>query len=707
MQTARETSYEALHIILEHISSGAPVLARDLAIQELEAFRSDPTSRDVELLNVALKATGLTPYIIHPTEHLSTFDALSYEANRVSIGQNSLILHNEQERAYLALLSGKSLLLSAPTSFGKSTLLDAFLATKQPRTVVVIVPTIALLDEVRRRLRTTFPNYTFVTQAGSTPGSKTIYILTQERFLEIKEPPTPDFFMIDEFYKLSPGQLTEENERVLALNLCFQTLLRTGAQYLLTGPPIHNISPSLAEKLETVSITYSRFAPVSQTYEDRSKFAKTSSERQQDLLQTLRERDLGQTLVFCSSPTSTEKLANFISSALPINTPNIVKMLADWLESEYGESWSLISHIRSGIGIHHAQLPRSIQRAVLRLFNNHTLSTLICTSTIIEGVNTAARTVVIFDKKLGKSTPLDEFTFANIAGRAGRMGHYLRGHVISYISRPQQTRTEVDSPLVSQATDMKSEFLLELPSEKISNSSLRMRRNELLKEYEIPEDLAADLSGRDIPRCASIYKYLRTLDNTEFSQLQVEGLAEDSVLKKILFVIWQHFDSLNTKQCYREWYRYTAARTHLGDIKGEIFSRAQYNNSDYDRACREVFQFHRTSLSYRLPRNLSTFQIIYNYVALHEHMEITKLDATIASISCEFLPPYVTLLEEYGIPVPIAMKLVKFGYRPQNADDVIPHSALSATKYLSSGHSSHIERWFLEDFLDGIGYALL
>ena len=87
-------------------------------------------------------------------------------------------------------------------------------------------------------------------------------------------------------------------------------------------------------------------------------------------------------------------------------------------------------------------------------------------------------------------------------------------------------------------------------------------------------------------------------------------------------------------------------------------------------------------------------------------MDITTLDATIALISWEFLPPYVTLLEEYGIPVPIAMKLVEFGYRPQNADDVIPHSALSATKYLSSGHPSDIERWFLEDFLDGIGYSL-
>ena len=56
MQTARETSYEALRIILEHVSSGAPVSARDLAIRELEAFRFDPKSRDVELLNVALKA---------------------------------------------------------------------------------------------------------------------------------------------------------------------------------------------------------------------------------------------------------------------------------------------------------------------------------------------------------------------------------------------------------------------------------------------------------------------------------------------------------------------------------------------------------------------------------------------------------------------------------------------------------------------------
>ena len=47
----------------------------------------------------------------------------------------------------LWLLDGDNVILSAPTSFGKSLLVDAFLAMRTPSTVVVILPTIALIDE--------------------------------------------------------------------------------------------------------------------------------------------------------------------------------------------------------------------------------------------------------------------------------------------------------------------------------------------------------------------------------------------------------------------------------------------------------------------------------------------------------------------------------------------------------------------------------
>jgi reverse gyrase len=51
-------------------------------------------------------------------------------------------------------MSGKNLAIIAPTSFGKSFIIDAFIALKQPKNTAIIVPTIALTDETRRRLQT-------------------------------------------------------------------------------------------------------------------------------------------------------------------------------------------------------------------------------------------------------------------------------------------------------------------------------------------------------------------------------------------------------------------------------------------------------------------------------------------------------------------------------------------------------------------------
>ena len=57
-----------------------------------------------------------------------------------------------------------------------------------------------------------------------------------------------------------------------------------------------------------------------------------------------------------------------------------------------------------------------------------TLPILICTSTLIEGVNTAAKSVLIYDKAIANRN-YDFFTFSNIRGRAGRLGQHHVGKV--------------------------------------------------------------------------------------------------------------------------------------------------------------------------------------------------------------------------------------------------------------------------------------
>ena len=112
-------------------------------------------------------------------------------------------LHPEQSSVLAKLLDGKNIAVSAPTSFGKSFIIDAFIAAKQPDNVVIIVPTIALMDETRRRLFKKFSeHYTIITAPDTRLGPKNILIFPQERalgFLSALE--TINLLVVDEFYK--------------------------------------------------------------------------------------------------------------------------------------------------------------------------------------------------------------------------------------------------------------------------------------------------------------------------------------------------------------------------------------------------------------------------------------------------------------------------------------------------------------------------
>jgi hypothetical protein len=101
------------------------------------------------VLEALLRQVGLFPYL--EPENLSEADQLAYEAHR-PYQLADLVLHRDQATVYRRLLDGENIILSAPTSFGKSLIIDALLASGRYRNVVIIVPTIALIDETRRRL---------------------------------------------------------------------------------------------------------------------------------------------------------------------------------------------------------------------------------------------------------------------------------------------------------------------------------------------------------------------------------------------------------------------------------------------------------------------------------------------------------------------------------------------------------------------------
>ena len=124
-------------------------------------------------------------------------------------------------------------------------------------------------------------------------------------------------------------------------------------------------------------------------------------------------------LIFVSSPDRANRLAsNLVEKGVRVGRG---EEFARWIEANFGGGWLLSDAVGSGVGLHHGRIPRAVASHFIRLFNSGDLPLLICTSTLIEGVNTAAKSVLIYDKAINRED-FDFFTFSNIRGRAGRLG---------------------------------------------------------------------------------------------------------------------------------------------------------------------------------------------------------------------------------------------------------------------------------------------
>lgn len=185
------------------LNSGQEVPARDLLIKLL-CYLQNKGLPYTPLINALIREVGLYPYMDESTTDWN--DAFVYNLFKVDVGLgDEKALHREQYRLLSALLEGKNIAVSAPTSFGKSFVIDAFIRLKKPMNVMIIVPTIALSDETRRRIHKKFANeYNVITTTGEELSEKNIFIFPQERALHyIDRLESIDILIVDEFYKSS------------------------------------------------------------------------------------------------------------------------------------------------------------------------------------------------------------------------------------------------------------------------------------------------------------------------------------------------------------------------------------------------------------------------------------------------------------------------------------------------------------------------
>jgi hypothetical protein len=279
----------------------------------------------MRVIEALVRQCGLFPYLDPSSAATDDLFAIGLHKLR-SLGED-FVLHSKQRAILTILLGGRSVVLSAPTSFGKSVLIDAMLAEGTYSNVLILVPTIALMDEARRRLSLRFsPGYKVITHLSQDKGSKNIFILTPER-ANLERIGVLDLFIVDEFYKLG---LVEDVGRHATLNkLCYR-LLKTGKQFFMLGPNIEGIPDQMRERCEFLQSEF------------RTVAANVSVLKAADPVEeTIRLcKELGDsTIVFCRSPGRVVEVSNRMIAA-GLSWPNTrARQASEWAGAQFHPEW--------------------------------------------------------------------------------------------------------------------------------------------------------------------------------------------------------------------------------------------------------------------------------------------------------------------------------------------------------------------------------
>lgn len=594
-----------------------------------------------ELISSLARSTGLWNYI--NTECANFDDALVAEAvTAPELG--GIIFHREQVHALNALLTGKNLILSAPTSFGKSLLIDALLATDNYKRIAVVLPTIALLDEFRRRFRDRFAKKFNVVmhQSEISTDEPTIFLGTQERLIYRDDLGQLDLTVVDEFYKLDPAR---RDDRSGTLNAAVYKLLKRSKQFFFLGPNIDKISIS-SDARWNFEFLKTRFSTVAV---DTLDLQHVENKRER-LIEEIGEDSNWPTLVFVSSPDKANKLAIELSEKMAVSED--MSGFADWLRSNIGANNFLSEAVEYGFGVHHGRIPRAIAARMVRLFDQQKLPVLLCTSTLIEGVNTAAKTVMIFDKKIANESN-DFFTFSNIRGRAGRLGQHHIGQVLIFNDVPEQTELEVSPTMFGNDSELPDEFIVHIEKpdrSKRSDSRFQYFKDQLGIEGEELR-LASSIGLETATNLRSeVEKSLESNANLIWS-----GWPNWNEILELCQVISKHkaingFGAFSPKQLALLINKLRQAST----LKGFLLEQDR-NYQGPPQGRDNIFKFLR-ACEYGLPQHFSVIELFAKQMDY-------KVDYSlfIGGISSWFRDEILKELDEEGIPIQVSERFYNDG----------------------------------------------
>lgn len=390
--------------------------------------------------------------------------------NSIMLGDQTVSLNKFQTRVHNSYLENDAISISAPTSSGKSFILCSIIIEellKGNRNIVYLVPTRALIAQVEDDLRKLLDNYrlstvnlTTVPQYDTVQYDSNIFVFTQERlhwFLIEHKEFRLDIIIVDEAHKIEDPYrgilLQQKLEEVISANpnvkVYFSSPFTSNPELLLE-------SISIEGKSEPIN---TQFIAVNQNLIYCTQVPRKSSLWELNLslvdkvikLGTLQMTDRPTTelkkmafmsvafsgnstgnIIYCNGAAQAEDIALVLYDKLSGEPPasQRVKLLIDLVKKTVHSDYRLAKVLERKVAFHYGNMPLLIRQEIENLFKDGEIKYLICTSTLLEGVNLPAKSIFIRKPKRGSRTHLNQSDFWNLAGRAGRWGKEFSGNII-------------------------------------------------------------------------------------------------------------------------------------------------------------------------------------------------------------------------------------------------------------------------------------
>lgn len=409
--------------------------------------------------------------------YFNIFDEISIKIRE----KNNKLLSDTQYCVRNKILEKKSVVFSAPTSFGKSTIvidsIREMILKNKIKKVLFILPTKALINEYRRKIKNALGDITIIENPHvSNNFDKVIYLFTPERFLvfyENNKNMEIDYVINDEAQALVNINKKKCVDRTILLAKVLSIISNKNVPIIFLMPFIVDPLNSFIFKYinvdeeHIIQVTDEILPFVSNNYymldvnEDGDLFKYDFSKdagiefankkyigKYYGKFEKNNLRDWAKIIVdnlknivniekkfiiFCTSKDEIKVIANRIITNEILKVDKVsyrMQALINYIEKNMGPEFEYIDFLKNGIAIHFSEIDSYIRRQVEIIFNEEDdIKGMICTSTLLQGVNLNAQNLIMVYGRNFSSVGNVEIDYRNLIGRSARLGINIQGNI--------------------------------------------------------------------------------------------------------------------------------------------------------------------------------------------------------------------------------------------------------------------------------------